>query len=241
MTGPNNEWTRYTYGNTFRYDEGKLKKVESGSTTAQNMRVTEYTYNLDISAAPGTYPYPARYGQGSQINYDSFQAEYHRPLLSTTILQQGEAFTRQATLFDAWAWPTREVRSSTLGDTRTEDTAYHDNTTKWVLGQVATVTHIPNVLTIASFVVGGEAPALGRQAMTFAAPRAFASRIWGPSGPIFGRKGMGGRSLITGDALRVGWGWKGSRTTGKHVFRVSGEWVEALGVKSGHIDIIVLP
>lgn len=62
----------------------------------------------------------------------------------------------------------------------------------------------------------------------------------GPEGSIFGRASRGGDSLFginTGDALRIGWGWKGSATAGEDVFRISGDWIESLGVKSGHIDI----
>ncbi|NFV79190.1 hypothetical protein, partial [Magnetospirillum aberrantis] len=63
----------------------------------------------------------------------------------------------------------------------------------------------------------------------------------GPSGQIFGRARLGGSSLFginSNDALRIGWGWKGSATSGTEVFRVSGDWVRALGVKSGHIDLL---
>lgn len=37
-----------------------------------------------------------------------------------------------------------------------------------------------------------------------------ASRGLGPAGQVFGRPHLGGRSIITGDKFRLGWGWKGS-------------------------------
>jgi RHS repeat-associated protein len=66
----------------------------------------------------------------------------------------------------------------------------------------------------------------------------------GPAGPIFGRATRGGSSIFdinANDALRIGWGWKGSATQGSDVFRISAEWLRALGVQSGHIDLLTLP
>jgi RHS repeat-associated protein len=67
-----------------------------------------------------------------------------------------------------------------------------------------------------------------------------AADAFGPGGSIFGRARMGGSSLLNinaNDLLRIGWGWKGSATAGEDVFRLSGDWVESWGVKSGHIDV----
>ncbi len=66
----------------------------------------------------------------------------------------------------------------------------------------------------------------------------------GPGGSIFGRARQGGSSLFdinANDSLRIGWGWKGGQTTGTNVFRISGDWVKAIGVKSGHIDLFTWP
>jgi RHS repeat-associated protein len=66
----------------------------------------------------------------------------------------------------------------------------------------------------------------------------------GPYGPIFGRTRLGGSSIgqiNSHDAFRIGWGWKGTFSNGEHVFRISGDWITALGIKSGHIDLLTLP
>ena len=142
VTGPNNEWTRYTYGNTFRYDEGKLKMVEVGVGTvapANAIRTTLNEYDLDFAA---TMPYPTRFGTGMQVNYASFPSEYHRPLLERTITQQGKDFVWAATAFDALARPTEEYRASTLGHARTDQTTYYDHTGKWVMGQIANTRNV---------------------------------------------------------------------------------------------------
>lgn len=65
----------------------------------------------------------------------------------------------------------------------------------------------------------------------------------GPAGNIFSRERLGGSSILNinhNDSLRIGWGWIGSARSGQHVFRISGEWVERLGVKSGHIDLFTM-
>jgi len=142
VSGPNGEWTRYTYGNTFRYDEGKLKMVEVGTGAvdpANALRTTLYEYDLNFAA---TTPYLASFGEGSQVNYASFPSEYHRPLLERTITQQGTNFVWAATAFDALARPTEEYRASTLGHARTDQTTYYDHTGKWVMGQIANTRNV---------------------------------------------------------------------------------------------------
>ncbi|GAB2665385.1 RHS repeat domain-containing protein [Arenimonas aestuarii] len=142
VTGPNNEWSRYTYGNTFRFDEGKLKTVEVGVgevVTGNAIRTTLNEYDLDFAAAA---PYPTRFGTGMQVNYASFPSEYHRPLITRTITQQGENFVWAATDFDALARPTEEYRASTLGQARTDRTTYYDHAGKWVMGQVANTRNV---------------------------------------------------------------------------------------------------
>ena len=49
-------------------------------------------------------------------------------------------FTYRVDAFDSWARPTRATRFSSLGDSRTETTAYADNKAKWIIGQVKSVT-----------------------------------------------------------------------------------------------------
>jgi RHS repeat-associated protein len=49
-----------------------------------------------------------------------------------------DSFTRRITAFDAFVRPLTEVKSSSLGFSKTETTTYHDNLQHWVVGQVAT-------------------------------------------------------------------------------------------------------
>ncbi|MDH5832405.1 RHS repeat protein [Luteimonas sp. M1R5S59] len=137
ITKPDGRWLRYRHGNSFRYNEGKLLGVEEGETDS-TLRNTSYTHDLSrVDQA-----YPARWGISPRMNGEGFLSEYHRPMLSRRILQQGTTLTQTISEMDGFANPTRVVRSSTLpgAPSRTEATAYHDNTAKWILGQVAQVT-----------------------------------------------------------------------------------------------------
>jgi hypothetical protein len=66
----------------------------------------------------------------------------------------------------------------------------------------------------------------------------------GPSGSVFGRARLGGSSVFginSNSFLRIGWGWVGSATDGTNVFRISGDFIDWLGVESGHIDLFTWP
>ena len=130
VTGPNNEWTRYTYGNNWRTDEGKLKAVEAGSIAGGTPTVLRTTTNsYDLTRANQIYP--AAYGTGRKVNGESYPEEYHRPQTTRSIVQQGRTFTRSISAFDYFARPLTE----NVGG-RTELTEYEDSTSAWVLGQV---------------------------------------------------------------------------------------------------------
>ena len=71
-----------------------------------------------------------------------------------------------------------------------------------------------------------------------------AAQALGPYGNIFGRARLGGSSIfgISSNAfLRIGWGWPGSATEGTNVFRISGDFIDWLGIESGHIDLFTWP
>jgi RHS repeat-associated protein len=66
----------------------------------------------------------------------------------------------------------------------------------------------------------------------------------GPSGYVFGRTSWGGTSIFginSYSVLRIGWGWTGTATQGTSVFRLSGAFIDWLGVESGHIDLFTWP
>ena len=134
VNGPAGERTRYHFGNTYQYNEGKLIKVEHG-LGASALSTTSYVYDL----SQANQSYPARYGQSTQTSNDGFGDMYHRPLISEYTIRQNAQFSRSHSLFNVFAQPLRIRRESTLGHQVTEDYTYENNLNKWVLGQVKTV------------------------------------------------------------------------------------------------------
>ncbi|WP_132985018.1 hypothetical protein [Luteimonas terricola] len=108
IIGPNNEQTKYFHGNSFRYNEGKLLRVEQGSVSAPLMMVQTHSYDFSMVSQA----YPERFGISLREKFDGFTSEFHRPLLSTTTAQQGRRFVRTNGEFDSLARPTKVVRHS---------------------------------------------------------------------------------------------------------------------------------
>lgn len=137
VTSPEGDLTRYTFGNRYEVNEGQLLRVEAGWNGSAALSTTDYTY-----AAPSAGPYPDPVGISAQMRGDGYLSTRHTPQQSQVITQQGATFGRLVESFDEWAKPLRVTRSSSLGASRTEVTAYHHNKAKWVLGQLASVTCI---------------------------------------------------------------------------------------------------
>lgn len=132
VSGPGGDWRRYSFGNSFRYDEGLLRKVERG-TGADNILHTEtHEYRLEQSDQPYALPR----GRSLRPRADAFISEQPRPRSRTDIERDGATFSWAGSVFDVYARPTRVVRSSTLGFSRTEDLTYFDSSNLWVLGQL---------------------------------------------------------------------------------------------------------
>jgi len=77
-------------------------------------------------------------------DYDGYTDEYHRPTTQIDIGQEGATYVRSITGFDGWARPLTISKSNTLGASKSEATYYHDNLSKWVLGQVQAVVDTTN-------------------------------------------------------------------------------------------------
>ena len=137
VTGPGGEWTRYSYGNAYLNNEGKLLKVETGTGATNILRSVTNAYDLSKTDQPSP-GYPARYGSSQRGDGDGFPAEYHRPLVSATTAQQAATFTRTNLSFNSFAQPTSVKRESSLGYSKTDAYTYENNPAKWVLGQIKT-------------------------------------------------------------------------------------------------------
>jgi RHS repeat-associated protein len=130
VTDPLNNVIVNTYGTQFGVDEGLLLSSSEGASGSAALRLTNYAY-----AAAGAGPYTSSVGIVNQPA--DWIGRVYRPQNQRTIAQQGVNFTQQVTAFDVYARATAVTRSSSLGYSKAESTAYHDNTSLWVLGQVA--------------------------------------------------------------------------------------------------------
>ncbi|MEZ5464169.1 MAG: RHS repeat-associated core domain-containing protein [Lysobacteraceae bacterium] len=133
-TGPDG-FARYTYGNRYQTNEGKLLKVERGPTSASILRSETTTYELNSASKP----YPEWIGR-SPYSRGDHSGEKLTPVLSRVTTQQGKNFSWTASTFDAYANPLTVTKSSNLPFSRTESYEYNNNTAKWVLGQIKKVT-----------------------------------------------------------------------------------------------------
>lgn len=116
VTGPANDWVRYTYGNRYKNNEGRLLKVERGANAASIQNVEESAYQTNA----GGQLYPARIGSSPFVRGDGM-AEKFIPVWKRTQVQQGRTFTWQvdatcgngtALCYDSYARPTKVSKSS---------------------------------------------------------------------------------------------------------------------------------
>ncbi|MCI1729158.1 MAG: hypothetical protein LKM32_07185 [Chiayiivirga sp.] len=136
---------RYSFGNTWQYDEGKLLKVQRGynPATGAALETVDYTHDLSHGADQA---YSKRFGTSQRSRADGFTSEYHRPTLSKITTRDGATFSwavandtmcGSVKCFDTLARPTKVSKASSLGFSKTESYAYADNTSKWVMGQLS--------------------------------------------------------------------------------------------------------
>lgn len=117
ITGPDNSWERHTFGNRFRYNEGRLLKVERGSGPSSIVDVAQTDYQVDASGQN----YPARVGLNIYGRGDGM-SERLMPVRERTQIRQDRVFSWEvpatcgssgtALCFDQYARPTKVTRSS---------------------------------------------------------------------------------------------------------------------------------
>ncbi|MCW0389086.1 hypothetical protein NB722_003625 [Xanthomonas sacchari] len=144
VRGPENDFKRYTFGAWYNLNEGLDLGVEAGSYTSSSSGDTVNILSTSVndyitSDEVANQPFPNFVGSGHGSNEDDVSIAGLRPLKRTTISQDGDTFQMAVNSFDVFARPTSVTRSSAF-NTRTEATAYYDDYTRWVIGQVASVT-----------------------------------------------------------------------------------------------------
>ena len=132
---PSGTVVKKRYGVIFEKNEGMLLSEQVLSATGVQLQKSDYAYVQDEHMAQQPFPSEAGYGFNDRLESKL------RPLKSTSLLRDGVTYTSTVNTFDSFARPVSMTQGSNIsyGYSRVESTAYHDNLSKWVLGQIATV------------------------------------------------------------------------------------------------------
>jgi YD repeat-containing protein len=139
LTDPTGAVTRYTFGNQANVDEGMLFKTEYGWNGTSALRTVAIDYGA-VDAAP----YGTHNGWSLRGGGDPALTSKNQPQRKITTTQQGATFTWEVAAncsgmpycFDAYARPTKLVRTGVNSAPQSESIRYSDDTAHWVLGQV---------------------------------------------------------------------------------------------------------
>ncbi|MFC3651555.1 hypothetical protein ACFONN_08390, partial [Dyella humi] len=141
VTDPNGNDTRYTFSNRFDATEGLLLRTDSYSGAAGG---TLMRSEINTYANPTGGPWPTAYGTDLLDRDNAAQVMESSPVSQRTITQDGQNYTWQAMLFNAYAQPTDVKRYNDIaGQSSIEETTVYVNDAKlWVLGLPLTVTNV---------------------------------------------------------------------------------------------------
>ena len=108
VVDPSGNLSRYTFGNSYRYNEALLLSVESGRPAASPLQVSRFNYQL----AQAGQPYPAQIGVSRQYQGDAMNDAILRPESKISTQRDGRIFTRAVNSFDGFGRPLSITRSS---------------------------------------------------------------------------------------------------------------------------------
>jgi len=126
----------YEFGKEVNFNDGRLlSTTTSWGGVVIRREDTAYYPDSDVASAP----FADRAGDSMVYGSDNMLAEAVRPVVRTTIAQDAVTFVNEVLQFDAHARPVKGRKSNSVGHARTDTTAYYDDLSKWVLGQVQRV------------------------------------------------------------------------------------------------------
>lgn len=130
VTAPDNVLTRYTYGNDYDANSGKLLSVK----TEYDGSIVEEKASIYVDSSIGQL-FADSYGIDPHKGNNPF-ANKIRPLSTSIIIRDGTTFTRQLSAFDVFGRPAVTTSTNSLGFSRSDVIEYYDNFELWVIGQV---------------------------------------------------------------------------------------------------------
>ncbi|MCF7221521.1 fibronectin type III domain-containing protein [Marilutibacter chinensis] len=102
VTAPDGSWTRYAFGNSYRYNEGKLLRIQKGTGSTPL-----HTERIEYVLAQSGQPYPTPIGDSPQARGNAFTSEYIRPQKRREIVREGSRYINEVEQFDSFARPLR--------------------------------------------------------------------------------------------------------------------------------------
>ena len=139
VTDPEGNRIVHTFGTLFRQTEGQPQQVDVQDHVGNTLRTTTMQYAEPIGP----------FGSSPQGRGDGDLAARNTSVSVRTTTQQGASFTWRAYTFNEFGLPAQVERSSPYGS-RVETTLYENNTKRWVLNQVKSVTESSGKVMVAN-------------------------------------------------------------------------------------------
>lgn len=124
----------YDFGFLYAWNDGQLMGSRTYDPAGNLLSTSSSELMTDAQIAAQTF-YP---NYGLRVGGDDIGTLKVRPIVSTTVSQDATTYRTTTNSFDAYARPTSITRASPW-NTRTDTTQYHDDTTRWLLGQPSMV------------------------------------------------------------------------------------------------------
>jgi len=137
VTRPDGAVERYSFGQTHYVNDGKLLKTEILSNSGSIIKTEVNAYATAQSSAP----YASRVGFSGITLEDNFSQTTIVPRVSTTTAVNGDSFSNVVNSFDRFAREVSVTRSNSSGFSRTDVRSYYDDESRWVVGQVKSITN----------------------------------------------------------------------------------------------------
>lgn len=138
VVDPNGNDVRYTYSNRWGVTDGQLLSTTYYAGTAGG---TVLRTESNVYASPTTGPWPSTVGNDPQGRHNTAQTTELAPLQQRQTNEEGDTYTWQAVLYDAYAHPTDVKRYNSINSQTPieETTTFLNDPNLWVLGLTQTV------------------------------------------------------------------------------------------------------
>lgn len=137
VTNPDGTSVRFRYGTQYALNEGRLLGSSTLDAAGNTIKVATTIYMSTEEVA--SQRFAPRYG--FIWNGDDPSTAEVRPIVAEAVDQDGESYQTSMLSFDDLARPTRINQSSSTGS-RTSDTEFTDDRSRWLLGNTAKMTNV---------------------------------------------------------------------------------------------------